>query len=145
MSIWLYEIANWLVLAAQGYAVSLSTVGWIPLGVSAVTSAGLSPVTKLFQMTVAIGLLLPLRALLSTKRLILAEALTLSSVGIFLASGYWEMLSLLTAIPMTLHVGLFITGASAMAFVLLRQSNLGRPHHARTRPLPATGSALGIN
>jgi hypothetical protein len=38
LSIWLYEACNWVVLAVQGYSVSVSTVGWLPLGVAGVSS-----------------------------------------------------------------------------------------------------------
>jgi hypothetical protein len=136
LTIWLYEIANWVVLAVQGARVSLSTVGWLPLGVAGVTSGGLSPLTKVFQIALAVGLLLPLWKLFSKARLWIADAFIISSVGIFLASAYWEMLSILTVLPMAIHTGIFIVGASATVFVLLHSSQVGRPRHVRNASTP---------
>jgi hypothetical protein len=139
LAIWLYEMTNWMVLALQGYGVSLSMAGWIPLGVSAVTSSGPSLLTKVAQLAVAIGLLLPLKKLFSSARLPLAEALIVSSVGIYLASTYWEMLSLLAVLPLAIHVGIFIAGTGTSVLVLLHHSQVGRPHPVRGTLLAASG------
>jgi hypothetical protein len=127
LGIWLYEIGNWFALGIQGYDVSLSTAGWIPLGVSAVTSGMASPLTKGIQVVAAVGALMILRTLLSRSRLMIAEALVLSTMGIFLASVYWEMLSLLTFIPMAIHVGVFLFGTCGSILILLEHSELGKP------------------
>jgi hypothetical protein len=128
-----------MALTLQGYGVSLSMAGWIPLGVSAVTSTGPSPLTKVVQLAVAIGLLLPLKKLFSSARLPLAEALIVSSAGICLASTYWEMLSLLTVLPIAFHIGVFIAGTGASVLVLLHGSQIGRPRPVRNTLLAASG------
>jgi hypothetical protein len=119
LAVWLYEVSNYIVLAAQGNSVSLSTSGWIPLGVSDVSLGGISPFTKAAQVVVAVGLLLPLGTLMSRARLFLARTMVVSFLAVYLASTYWEMLSLLTFLPMAAHAGFFIAGAGAISIVLL--------------------------
>lgn len=116
-------------MAAQGASVSLSMAGWIPLGVAGVSQGALSPFTKIIQVAMATCLILPLGAMFSKKGLIIAESVVLSTVGIYLASSYWEMLSLLTVVPMALHTGIFIAGTCTLALVLARE--LDRLHHLR--------------
>jgi hypothetical protein len=129
LALWVYEIANLIALAAQGDGVSLSVAGLIPLGVAGVSQGALSPLTKILQVAMATSLILPLGAMFSKKGLIIAETVVLSTVGVYLASSYWEMLSLLTVVPMTLHTGIFIAGTCTLALVLARE--LDRPHHFR--------------
>lgn len=120
LAVWLYEISNVIVLTAQGFSVSLSTDGLLPLGVAGVSSGEPSPFTKGLQIGFAIVMLLPAWFAFSKKRLIISESFVLSTVGVYLASAYWEMLSLVSAFPMMVHVGLFIAGTSAIALALHR-------------------------
>ena len=119
LAVWLYEIANSIVLLVQGCTVTLSTAGLLPLGVAGVSSGGLSPFTKALQVLVAVIFMLPVGVFFSQKRLVIAETFVLSTVGIYLASAYWEMLSVLSGIPMVVHIGLFVAGADALTITLL--------------------------
>jgi hypothetical protein len=119
VTVWAYEVSNLIVLVAQGATATLSLAGWIPLGVAAVSQVGLSPLTKLIQIVLATGMLLPIWAVLSRARLFVAKTFILAGVAIYLASAYWETLSLLTMIPMALHESLFIAGTGAIMASLL--------------------------
>jgi hypothetical protein len=132
LALWIYEVSNLVVLVIQGAGVSLSMVGWIPIGVSGVTHGGLSPLTKVLQVIMAAGLLLPLGAFFSRERLLVAETFAVSTIGVYLASSYWEALSLLTVVPLAVHALVFIAGTSALAIVLLTRSE--RLHHLRQQP-----------
>jgi hypothetical protein len=142
LALWIYEISNFAVLAAQGSSVSLSMNGLLPLGVAGVSSVGLSPLTKILQVALAIAFILPLGAAFSKQRLFISMASVLSSVGIYLASAYWEMLSLLSTIPMSVHVGVFIAGTSAIAVILLR--SLSRPLQFQYRLAPVRTPRIGF-
>jgi len=121
LAVWLYEGCNAAVLVMQGCSVSLSMAGWLPAGVSGVSSATLSPLTKILQMALSTGLLLPLWAFLSRKRFVVAEAAVISTLAIYLASGYWEMLSTLPGVSLGLHTAIFMAGAGAVSIFLLRE------------------------
>jgi len=129
LALWVYEISNLIALASQGDGVSLTLSGLIPLGVAGVSQGALSPLTKILQIAMATGLILPFGIIFSKKGLIIAETVILSTLGVYLASSYWEMLSLLTEVPMALHTGIFIAGTCAVVLVLARE--LDRPHHFR--------------
>jgi hypothetical protein len=132
LAVWLYEVSNLIVLAGQGYGVSLSMAGWLPLGVAGVSSGGISLLTKGLQIIVAVGLILPLGFVFSRSRLLVAETFVVSTVGIYLASAYWELLSILTVVPVALHTGLFIAGTSVLVVVLLRE--VSWPRHVQNAP-----------
>ena len=119
LGIWAYEIANWIAMAAQGYPASLTVSGWLPLGVSAVSSGGISPLTKVIQVILAVAFLVPLGAVFGRARLPISRTLVVSMAGVFIASSYWEALSVADALPMAVHTAVFITGAGAMSFVTL--------------------------
>jgi len=134
LAIWAYEISNLIVLAVQGVSVSLAMAGWIPIGVGGVSQGGVSPLTKVLQIALATGLLVPAWALFSKARLVVAETFVLSTLAIYLASAYWEMLSLLTILPMAVHESLFVAGTGVITIVLLRE--LPSPLGPGPRPQP---------
>jgi hypothetical protein len=118
-TIWAYEISNMIVTGAQGATVSLNVAGFVPLGVAAVSQASLSPLTKLVQVLLSTGMLIPLWVAFSRTRLLIARTFVLAGVSIYLASAYWELLSLLSLIPMVVHESLFIAGTGAIMVPLL--------------------------
>jgi hypothetical protein len=134
LAVWVYEVSNLVVLVAQGASVSISMTGWIPLGVAGVSQNGLSPLTKVFQIALATGLLVPIWALFSKARLLVAETFLLATLGVYLASAYWEMLSLLTVIPMAAHESLFVVGTGVITIVLLME--LAYPLDLGPQPQP---------
>lgn len=119
LGLWLYELSNWVVLALQGYAVTFSMAGWLPVGVAAVTSGGVSLVTKAVQVVIASSLILPLCVVFAKKKLMAAKTLAVSTVGVYIASAYWEILSAPGALPMPLHTFVFAAGVSAMSLAML--------------------------
>ena len=121
VTIWVYEISNVAVLAAQGAQVTLSTAGLLPLGVAGIVQSGLSPLTKVFQVVLAVGAILPLVVAFSRSKLLIAETFVLSSLGVYVASIYWEMLSLLTTVPIAVHTTIFISGTSGLTVVILKK------------------------
>jgi hypothetical protein len=135
VAVWLYELSNMAVLSAQGASVSLTVAGWVPVGVAGVSSAAPSPLTKMAQILLSTGSLLPLTVLFSKAKLFLARAFLLSTAGAFLASTYWELLSLLTVVPMAVHLGIFLVATASISFALLK-GFMG------PRPLGTSPSAL---
>ena len=119
LGLWVYELSNWIVLAPQGLSVTFSMAGWLPVGVAAVSSGGVSLLSKGLQVVIATSLLLPLCVLLSKKKLVTAKTLAVSTLGIYLASAYWEMLSALDTIPMAYHTFVFATGVSVASLAML--------------------------
>jgi hypothetical protein len=131
VAIWLYEICNVLVLSVQGDTVSLTMNGWIPLGVAGVSTGVLSPLTKFAQVALATGTMIPLVACLTRARLAVSRALSISLIGVFVASTYWEFLSQLKSVPMSLHIGIFLGVTASISFGLLR--GLSGAWHLRAR------------
>jgi hypothetical protein len=140
LGVWLYELSNLVVLASQGCSVSLSMLGWIPLGVAGVSTGSLSPVSKLAQVTLASVPLAVFGKLLSKVDLRMAEAFSISFVGVYFASMYWEMLSLLTTLPMVVHAGVFVTGTGCLLAFLLRMVKFDRPRQVNKTTMGALAS-----
>lgn len=137
LAIWLYEGANWLAVEGQGYPVTLTVSGWLPLGVSVVSSGGISPLTKALQVVLAVSFLVPFGLLFGKAGLSVSKTLLVSMAGVFIASGYWEMLSAANTIPATVHTIIFAASASAMSFVTLWALDRPRRLHP-TVGVPAT-------
>ncbi len=127
LAIWLYEFSNWLVLAQQGFTVSFSMAEWLPLGVAGASTGVLSPATKVLQVALALIPMVIFARVLSRAELRGAEAFAVSFVGVYLASSYWEMLSLLTTLPMVDHIGAFVLGTGGLSALLLRATGFDRP------------------
>jgi hypothetical protein len=130
LAIWLYESSNLVVLAEQGYSVTFSMVGLLPLGVAGASTGGLSPATKAIQVVLALVPLVIFAKLLSKADLRIAEAFAISFVGVYFASIYWEMLSLLTMLPMAGHIAIFVVGTGCLSSTLLRVTRFDRPKPA---------------
>jgi len=133
LALWVYEIANAIVLVCQGFSVSFNLMGPVPLGVAGSSIESLSPWTKILQVPIAMGLLLPAGVVLSKKELPAAKAFLIASLGIYLASVYWEALSSLSMVPMDIHTCLYLAGTGALTTVLLRK--LGPPLHLWYEPV----------
>jgi hypothetical protein len=135
LALWGYELSNLIVMAAQGASVSFSLAGWIPLGVAGVSQNGMSPFTKVFQIALATGLLVPFWVVFSKARFSAAQIFLISMVGIYVASAYWEMLSLLTVIPMLAHETLFVAGTGAITLALLKKFASPAAFRQQSQPL----------
>jgi hypothetical protein len=143
LSVWVYEISNAIVLAAQGFSISFNVAGPVPLGVAGSSWVTLSPWTKLLQIAIAIGLLLPIGVVFTKKRLHFAVALLISTIAIYAASAYWEMLSSLTVIPLAIHTGIYVAVTGTLTLALLW--NLSRPLDLWYRPESPVGSRTSTN
>ena len=130
-TVWLYEISNALVLSAQGESVSLAMSGLIPLGVAGVSQVLPSPLTKLAQVLLSAGLMIPLIFCLSRARLAIARAFAISMAGVFVVSIYWEWFSQLSDVPASVHTGVFLAGTAGVSFALLR--TFSGPRYLRAR------------
>ena len=119
LAIWIYEGANWIAVAGQGHSVSLTVSGLLPLGVAAVSSGGISPLTKVFQLVIAVSFLVPFSLIFGRMKLLVSKSLVVSTAGVFIASSYWEMLSTASPTSATLHTIIFVGGAGAMSFITL--------------------------
>lgn len=124
----------------QGANVSLTVVGWIPIGVAGVSQGTLSPLTKVVQVMLATAFLSPLLVLFSKTRFPLAKDFTLAMVGVFVASTYWELLSQLTVVPMSVHIGIFLVGTLATSFLFIGKPMTSRNYRSRIPALRAQGS-----
>ena len=129
LSIWAYEGANWIAMSIQGYPVSLTVSGGLPLGVAAVTSGGISILTKGLQVALAISLLVPFGLMFGKMKLFVSRTLVVSMAGVFIASSYWEMLSAGNAGLAEVHTVTFIASASAMSLVTLWAFDRSRRLH----------------
>lgn len=132
LTVWVYEVSNLAVLAAQGVQATLNVGGFLPLGVAGVVQSGLSPLTKVAQVVLATAFILPFGLAFSRYRLQTAKTLVIASVGVFVASTYWEMLSLLSSVPMEVHTVIFIGGTCAITMLLLLGTD--RPRQAGIFP-----------
>lgn len=118
--VWAYELSNWVSLSAQGYYASVNFSGVLPTGVVAVSTLAPSPLTKLAQVALAASLFVPAAVGLARARLVVARAFAIATVGVIMASFYWEMLSSLTSVPLPVHEAVFFALTGAMAIPLLR-------------------------
>lgn len=119
LAIWLYEGANWIAAAGQGDSVSFTISGLLPLGVAAVSTGGISPLTKVLQVVIAVSLLVPFAVIFGRMKFLVSRSLIVSTGGVFVASSYWEMLSTGSPTSATLHTIIFVAGAGAMSFITL--------------------------
>jgi len=119
IAIWLYEWANWIAMAGQGYSATLTVSGWLPSGVAAVSTGGISPLTKSFQVVLAISFLVPFGALFGRAKLFVSKTLVISMAGVFVASSYWELLSVVNTVPMAVHTTIFVVSAGTISFFTL--------------------------
>lgn len=125
LALWAYEASNVIVLVWQGFDVSLNFLGPLPLGVAGSSMASISPWTKVLQVGIALGMVLPLGVVLSRRKLPAAKAFWIATVGVYLASVYWEMFSSLSMVSMDIHTDIYLVGTGTITLVLLRK--LGRP------------------
>jgi hypothetical protein len=136
IAIWLYEGANWISVACQGYSTAFNVSGWLPLGVGAVSSGGISPLTKVLQVILAVSFLVPFASLFRRTKLLVSRTLVVSMAGVFIASSYWELLSATNTLPMAVHTIIFVASAGATSFLTLWLSDRPRRIHL-TMGMPA--------
>lgn len=114
LAVWVYELANLLSLSAFGSQASVVFLGVVPIGVSAtVPSTALLALAKPAQIGLASLTMLGLLFAVRSRGLNLSTKVAVTMLSIYLASGYWELLSSLGSISYEVHLVIF----SALAIV----------------------------
>ncbi|MEM0117506.1 MAG: hypothetical protein QXV32_03590 [Conexivisphaerales archaeon] len=120
-SVFVYELSNYLTFIAFGLTPTVSWSSLLPSGVAASGSCG-SCITLLKPVQVILSMLLISPTYLAIRRFDtrLAKFCMLGVASIYLASIYWEALSFLASVPVSVHQLLFVAATSATMMVLVR-------------------------
>ncbi len=123
LSLWIYELSNYVVMALSGYQGTLIVQGFLPAGFVAV-GQGASPfiLAKPLQVLMATGIVLPLYLGLRRTRMSLSLLASASIMAIYLSTFYWELLSLVGPLPLVLHEFLF-TAVSLLALTIFTRAD----------------------
>ncbi len=115
-SVWIYEIGNYLSMAATGFKATIAMAGFMPVGAVGLLTrpTGLS-LAKLIQVGLTAGLMSILYLKLKASRLSVTTLTSLATIGVYTGSIYWEFLSALSSIPMLVHQGVF----TALSFLVI--------------------------
>ena len=107
-AVWIYELGNYAALSIFGAQASLVFSGILPIGVSAsVPDAGLLILAKPGQIALSTGAMLGVFFAVKSMKLRLASNVAVTTVSIFLASAYWELLSSVAPISYEAHLAIF--------------------------------------
>jgi hypothetical protein len=107
-SIWIYELSNLVVLSADGTQASMAFAGVVPVGVTAVNpDAGLLAIAKPLQVIICGAVMFGLLYSIRSKGLPISSVLASATLSVYLASSYWEMLSLVGSSSYFVHLGGF--------------------------------------
>ena len=124
-AIWLYELSNFLVLSSVATQASISIVGILPIGVSAVAANGqLLLLAKPLQVLICAGIMYLMMRAIRSKSLPISTTLASATLSIYLASSYWEVLSLVGPTSYLIHLGIFTSLALATQMGLSRFSKI---------------------
>jgi hypothetical protein len=123
LAIWVYELGNFIVLSSVATQASISFLGILPIGVSAVTSdQQLLPLAKPLQVLVCSGIMYMMLRAIRSRSLPFSTLLATATLSIYLASAYWEVLSLVGPISYWIHLVIFTSLALATQLGLSRFS-----------------------
>jgi len=121
VAVWIYELGNFIVLSTVATQASIAFVGILPIGVSAVTSnQQLLPFAKPLQVLICSAIMFLMLRAVRSKSLPISTTLATATLSIYLASSYWEVLSLVGPIPYEVHMGIFTSLALATQLGLSR-------------------------
>jgi hypothetical protein len=121
IAIWIYEFGNFIVLSSVATQASIAFVGIVPVGVSAVTSDHqLLPFAKPLQVLICSAIMFMMLQAVRSKSLPISTTMATATLSIYIASSYWEVLSLVGSISYEVHMGIFTTLALATQFGLSR-------------------------
>jgi hypothetical protein len=124
VSLWVYELGNLLSLSALGNPANLTIAGIFPIGVSAlVRDTQWLSVAKALQICFSALVIFAIFTSVRSRQLPISRTLALTTLSLCLASGYWEVLSLVGPLSYTVHVGIFASLA------ILAQLGLSRVLH----------------
>jgi len=121
LAVWIYEISNLVVLSAVGTQASMAFIGILPVGVSAVNpDSQMLAVAKPLQVLMCGAIMLGLLYSIRSKGLPISTMLASATLSIYLASSYWEMLSLVGSSSYLIHLSGFTFLALATQMGLSR-------------------------
>jgi hypothetical protein len=121
LAIWIYELGNFIVLSTVATQASIAFVGILPVGVTAVASdQQVLPFAKPLQVLICSGVMFMMLRTVRSKSLPISTTLATATLSIYLASSYWEVLSLVGPISYDLHMGIFTSLALATQLGLSR-------------------------
>jgi hypothetical protein len=108
LAVWIYELSNLAVLSAVSAQASMAVIGILPVGVSGVNpDTQLLAVAKPLQVILCGAVMFGLLYLIRSRGLPISTTLASATLSIYLASSYWEMLSLVGPSSYMVHVGGF--------------------------------------
>jgi len=121
LAVWIYELSNLAVLSAVGSQASMAFLGILPVGVSAVNpDAQLLTIAKPLQVLLCGGVMFGLLQSVRSGGLPVSAMMASATLSVYLASSYWEMLSLMGSSSYLLHVAGFTALALATQAALAR-------------------------
>jgi hypothetical protein len=138
LSVWLYEFANWVSLSLVGVNATLVMVGVLPGGVLGVsTGSSVLALAKPVQVFLTLGVAGLCLAALRGRQLPATKFVLFCTASVSLASIYWELLSLLSFIPVAVHEGAFLglsfctLGALLLMRTRFQRGSLSSPSRAQ--------------
>ena len=124
-AVWIYELSNMAVLSAVGTQATMAFVGILPVGVSAVNpDLHLLTVAKPIQVLICGAAIFALLYSIRSTGLPISTTMASATLSVYLASSYWEMLSLVGSSSYLLHAGGFTALALATQLWLSRVSRV---------------------
>jgi hypothetical protein len=107
-AVWIYELGNYAALSVVGSQAALVFSGILPIGVSAsVPDANLLIFAKPAQIALSTLAMLGLFLLVRRTQLRFSSNVAVTTISIYLASAYWELLSSLGSISYEAHLVIF--------------------------------------
>ena len=120
-AVWIYELSNLAVLSAVGSQASMGFLGVLPVGVSSVNpDTQLLMIAKPIQVLICGAVMFGLLYAVRSKGLAVSTMLASATLSVYLASSYWEMLSLVGSSSYLMHLGGFTALALATQVWLSR-------------------------
>ncbi len=108
-AIFLYEFGNYLAFLIAGYGVTVSFVGLWPMGVSVVPGGAVAaPWVKLLQVAFCITIVAASERAIRRFSLTLTKLAMVATLGMFVASLQWELLSQIALVGGAGHAALFV-------------------------------------
>jgi hypothetical protein len=107
-AVWVYELGNYVTLSAVGAQASFILSGVLPIGVSAsVPDDKLLMLAKPAQIALSTLVMVGIFSLVRSKKLEFSSTIAATTISVFLASAYWELLSSLGSISYEAHLLIF--------------------------------------
>ena len=120
VSVWIYEISNYLAMSLGGAQASLVIQGFLPVGVMAASANAGNFLVKSVQVLISVSILLALFVGIKGRATPLTRLTTIGMVSVFMASSYWEALDLLGVVPLAIHEAIFVALICCIMYILSR-------------------------